>query len=105
MTCILSKIYSWLEKTNIHFFFQTENVGLNKSTWEQYSYNYPDKPWGAERAVDGLYSDLSAMGGQCVISANGKSTAEWRVDLGRIHTIHHIVIHYRTEHIDSGINF
>lgn len=93
------------EDKHSFFFFQTENVGLNKSTWEQYSYDYPDKPWGAERAVDGLYSDLSAMGGQCVISANGKSTAEWRVDLGRIHTIHHLVIHYRTEHIDSGINF
>lgn len=50
-------------------------------------------------------SDLSAFGGQCVISDDHKSTAEWRVDLGRIHIIHHIVIYYRTEHIDTGIFF
>lgn len=63
------------------------------------------KEWGAERAVDGLYSDLSAFGGQCVISDDFKSTAEWRLDLERIHILHHIVIHYRTEHIDSGTFF
>ncbi|XP_065922222.1 multiple epidermal growth factor-like domains protein 11 [Magallana gigas] len=78
-----------------------ENVGFNKSAWEQYPYNHPYRQWGAERAVDGLYSDLTAAGGQCVISANRKSTAELRVDLERIHIIHHIVIYYRTEHIDS----
>lgn len=85
------------------FCFQIENVGFNKSAWEQYPYNHPYIQWGAERAVDGLYSDLTAAGGQCVISANGKSTAELRVDLERIHIIHHSVIFYRTEHIDSGI--
>lgn len=90
-----------MSKALINFFFQTENIGFNKPTWQQYP--YPDRPWGAERAVDGLYSDLSAAGGQCAISGNYQSTAEWRVDLGRIHIIHHIVIYYRTEHKDSGI--
>lgn len=84
-----------------HFSFQSENVGFKKSAWEQNPYKYSQ--WGAERAVDGLYSDLSAAGGQCVISDDYQSTAEWRVDLGRIHIIHHIVIYYRTEHKDSGI--
>lgn len=83
------------------FCFQIENVGYNKSAWEHYPNN--NREWGAERAVDGLYSDLTAAGGQCTISDNYQSTAEWRVDLGRIHIIHHIVIYYRTEHIDSGI--
>ncbi|XP_052692384.1 platelet endothelial aggregation receptor 1-like [Crassostrea angulata] len=78
-----------------------ENIGLNKSTWQQSPYHI--KEWGAVRAVDGLYSDLTATGGQCVISGNGKSTAEWRVDLGRIHIIHHIVIYYRAEHIYSDM--
>lgn len=103
MTCILSEIYIWLiEKT---LCLQTENVGFNKSAWEKYPYHSPERGWGAKRAVDGLYSDLSATGGQCVISANEKSIAEWRVDLERIHIIHHIVIYYRAEYIDSGTFF
>lgn len=102
LTCIRNILSA--NREDIHlFFFQTENIGLNKSAWELYPIS--DTRLGAERAVDGLYSDLSAAGRQCVISANFKSTAEWRVDLGRIHIISHIVIHYRTEHIaiDSSI--
>jgi hypothetical protein len=37
------------------------------------------------------------MGGQCVISANLKQTATWRVDLEDIISIHSITIYYRTE--------
>lgn len=79
----------------------TENVALNKPAWQQHT----AIQMGADRAVDGQYSDLTGIGGQCAISGYGHQTAEWRVDLGEVHSIHHIFIQYLTENEKWGTEF
>ena len=46
--------------------------------------------------MDGQYTDLELGGGQCAYSYGVQTTAEWRVDLGAVRSIHHIVIQYAT---------
>ena len=47
--------------------------------------------------MDGKYNDLEWDGGQCAAAYGGEQTAEWRVDLGCVRSIHHIVIQYATD--------
>nr|XP_022294925.1 platelet endothelial aggregation receptor 1-like [Crassostrea virginica] len=77
-----------------------ENLALRKSTWQLHP--LPLEGFSAERAVDGQKSNLAEFGGECTVSAYGKLTAEWRVELGKILSIHHIVIHYATS-IYTGV--
>ena len=56
----------------------------------------------ASNAVDGLKSNLSVWGGQCVISDINQQTATWWVNLTSILSIQDITIYYRTGNINWG---
>ncbi|XP_022307739.2 uncharacterized protein LOC111113742 [Crassostrea virginica] len=68
-----------------------ENVALHKAAWQQ---NPPlNNQYNASLAVDGRKENLSPWGGECVLSGRSE-TAEWRVDLKSVLSIHHILIQY-----------
>ena len=71
----------------------TENLALQQPAWQSSTLWYGA---GADRAVDGLYTDLEWEGGQCAASDWGQATTEWRVDLGRVKKIHHVFIQHVT---------
>nr|XP_022309678.1 uncharacterized protein LOC111115286 [Crassostrea virginica] len=77
-----------------------ENVAFNKSTWLQRPFDNVN--YSAVRAVDGRKSNLHMLGGECAVSLYGYDTTEWRVDLGDVLYIHHIVIQYATQNVDWG---
>uniref|UniRef100_K1QNL7 Scavenger receptor class F member 2 n=1 Tax=Magallana gigas TaxID=29159 RepID=K1QNL7_MAGGI len=74
----------------------TDNIALNKSTYQQSPYKPGDDTYDASNAVDGRKSDLSWGGGQCAASLHS-TTAIWWVNLTTIHSIHHITIYFRTD--------
>lgn len=75
----------------------SENLALGKRTWEQNPWPNFDQGYGTANAVDGSYDNREAKGKQCTVSADGKLTAEWRVDLGNLVSISFITIYYRTD--------
>ncbi|XP_078327834.1 uncharacterized protein LOC144623307 [Crassostrea virginica] len=72
-----------------------ENLALHKPTWQGSTYLF----YTAEHAVDGQYA-----GGLCAGSNRGQTT-EWRVDLGGVKNIHHVVIQHDSKSILGMISF
>ena len=83
----------WQVYNSLFFYMCTENLALHQPAWQSSTY-WSDS--GAERAVDGLYTDLSGHGGQCAVSNGYQTTAEWRVDLGGVKNIHHVFLQHAT---------
>lgn len=75
----------------------TENIALWKETYQQhpYGYTHPDNV-DSSNAVDGLKSDLSIFGEQCVYSNIYQDDATWWVNLLGIASIHHVTIYFMT---------
>lgn len=89
--------------TFFEWYHNAVNIALNKPAHQLNQYNAGDTKFDASNAVDGSKSDLSANGGQCVISVNEKQTATWWVNMTRILSIHHIIIYYRTDNVPWGM--
>lgn len=83
-----------------HCFRFTENIALRKPTWQLHPTT--KLQLSADRAVDGQKSNLSYWGGECAFSADGQRTAEWRVDLGKVLSIHHVFIQVATNKREWG---
>ncbi|XP_078330738.1 uncharacterized protein LOC144624704 [Crassostrea virginica] len=82
---------------------KTVNIALNKPTYQEYRYTgLSVNLTQASNAVDGLKSNLSVWGGQCVISDINKHNATWWVNLTSILSIQHITIYYRTDNAHWG---
>ena len=77
----------------------TANIALGKAAYQSSTYN---SLTGAEKAVDGMKTNLSYTGGQCAVAKDGEKTVLWRVDLGDISSIRNITIYYRTDNIVWG---
>ena len=74
---------------------------MKRPAWQLVPYTYTPG-WGADKAVDGQYTNLSPWGYQCAISADANSKAMWWVELGGVFSIHHIFLQYRTDNIPWG---
>lgn len=80
------------------------NVALNKPAYQQHPFYPNDNVGDANNAVDGRKSDLTRIGGQCVVSTGGQ-TATWWVNLTSIHSIQNITIYYMTDNKPWGIAY
>nr|XP_022305250.1 proprotein convertase subtilisin/kexin type 5-like isoform X2 [Crassostrea virginica] len=83
--------------------FAYDNIALRNPAYQENRYTGLSEALSqASNAVDGLKTDLSVWGGQCVISGNNKKTATWWVNLTSILSIHHMRIYYRTGNAPWG---
>lgn len=92
-------VFKYLFFLAIFPIFFPANIALNKTTYMSSTFsNFTS----SKNAVDGEKTDLSYFGGQCAISKNEYTTAEWRVDLENPCSITNITIYFRTENLPWG---
>ena len=78
----------------------TDNLALHQPAWQSGTWSGN----GADRAVDGRYTNMLYSGGQCAVSGQGQ-TEEWWVDLGGVKNIHHVFLQHATGISMLGILF
>nr|XP_022307732.1 uncharacterized protein LOC111113734 [Crassostrea virginica] len=88
VTCVVCQMLT------LYFIVAYENLALNKPAWQKNPYPHRQNV-GADLAVDGRKANPPKSDGQCTLS-HGNDTAEWRVDLGGVYSIHHIFLQYMT---------
>lgn len=95
--------FHWYQNLIIRYrILSTENIALWKETYQQYPLNNNPYYYDSSNAVDGLKSDLSSSGGQCVYSSD-QNTATWWVNLLGIASIHHVTIYFLTGNYPWGM--
>ena len=99
-SCSYSCINNCLMECLIFVLFK-ENLALKKPTNQQYTYYGSELE--ASNAVDGLKSNLSYSGGQCMFSGGGQNATLW-VNLTSILSIHHITIYHMTLNAPWGMH-
>ncbi|XP_078328585.1 uncharacterized protein LOC111112273 isoform X2 [Crassostrea virginica] len=90
-------IFTVLHFTSITLAY--ENLALHQPAWQSSTWSFNGVSYTAELAVDGWYTDLNFLRGQCAVSKYEQTNAEWRVDLGAVKSIHHVFIQYATDNI------
>ncbi|XP_078330369.1 uncharacterized protein LOC144624440 [Crassostrea virginica] len=77
-----------------------ENLALHQPAWQSNTLRSSNTgvSYTADLAVDGRY------GGQCALS-DWDQTVEWRVDLGRVKNIHHVLIHHVERYLGRLLGF
>ncbi|XP_061165604.1 uncharacterized protein LOC133174507 [Saccostrea echinata] len=99
---MFSSALMWFFLNTIGYTRGYENIALNKPTYlshRYYSLTHAAATFDSSNAADGLKTDLSGFGGQCVTSAAGQKSATWWVNLRltTIYSIHDIRIYYKTD--------
>ena len=78
------------------FVLLLDNIALRRPTYQDTRYHgHPNSLTQASNGVDGLKSNLSEFGGQCVFSEERQQTATWWVNLTSILSIQQVTIYFR----------
>nr|XP_034319110.1 uncharacterized protein LOC105334073 isoform X2 [Crassostrea gigas] len=77
--------------------YDLENLSFGKETWQSSTFS----DGTSDKAVDGHFESLKWDGKQCSLTIPS-TKATWRVNLGRVYAIDHVVFMFRTDNLPWG---